>query len=77
MTTIAKTRFEALKDRFGKTDRMPVMFLGHGNPLNAITRNPWAAGWEAVGQALPRPRAVLWAQSSVDVIPVCSAAMLT
>lgn len=59
MTTIAETRFEALKDRFGKTDRMPVMFLGHGNPLNAITRNPWAAGWEAVGQALPRPRAVL------------------
>jgi 4,5-DOPA dioxygenase extradiol len=59
MTTIAEIRFAALKDRFGKTDRMPVMFLGHGNPLNASTRNPWAAGREAAGQALPRPRAVL------------------
>ena len=59
MTSIIETRFEALRDRFGKADRMPVMFLGHGNPLNAITQNPWADGWAAAGHTLPRPRAIL------------------
>ena len=48
-----------LQDRLRPTDRMPVMFLGHGNPLNAITDNPWADGWAAMGRALPRPRAIL------------------
>lgn len=48
-----------LHDRLRPSDRMPVMFLGHGNPMNAITRNPWADGWEAMGRALPRPRAIL------------------
>jgi 4,5-DOPA dioxygenase extradiol len=38
---------------------MPVVFFGHGNPMNALSRNEYSAGWEAVGQALPRPRAVL------------------
>lgn len=59
MTTITETRLEALKDRFGKLDRTPVMFMVHGNPLNAITRNPWVDGWEAAGRVLPRPRAIL------------------
>ncbi|MEY8841753.1 dioxygenase, partial [Cribrihabitans sp. XS_ASV171] len=48
-----------LEDRLRQSDRMPVMFLGHGNPLNAITDNPWADSWEAMGRALPRPRAIL------------------
>ena len=50
---------DALQDRLRPSDRMPVMFLGHGNPMNAITENPWADGWEAMGRALPRPRAIL------------------
>jgi len=48
-----------LHERLQTSDRMPVMFLGHGNPLNAITDNPWADGWEAAARALPRPRAIL------------------
>lgn len=51
--------FEQLQHRLRPSDRMPVMFLGHGNPLNAITENPWAEGWEAMGRALPRPRAIV------------------
>lgn len=39
--------------------RMPVLFVGHGSPMNAIEDNVWSRGFRALGQALPRPRAVL------------------
>ena len=38
---------------------MPAVFFGHGNPMNALRRNPWTEGWSAIGAAIPRPRAVL------------------
>lgn len=43
----------------GMTDRMPVLFLGHGNPMNAITENEFTRGWRAVGESIPKPTAVL------------------
>jgi len=39
--------------------RMPALFVGHGNPMNAIERNRFHLSWEALGQRLPRPKAVL------------------
>jgi len=39
--------------------RMPTIFFGHGNPMNALQDNDWTRGWAAIGQRLPRPRAVL------------------
>jgi len=39
--------------------RMPAVFFGHGNPMNAIQANAWTEGWKAVGAAMPRPRAIL------------------
>jgi 4,5-DOPA dioxygenase extradiol len=43
--------------------RWPVVFLGHGNPMNAVTRNAWTGAWGALGRSLDashgRPRAVL------------------
>jgi 4,5-DOPA dioxygenase extradiol len=41
------------------TERMPAIFFGHGNPLNALLDNAYTAGWAAIGKALPKPRAVL------------------
>ncbi|HXX31536.1 MAG TPA: 4,5-DOPA dioxygenase extradiol [Myxococcaceae bacterium] len=38
---------------------MPALFLGHGNPMNALGRNSWTEAWAAIGRAVPRPRAVL------------------
>lgn len=38
---------------------MPVLFIGHGSPMNAIERNAWSDAWRVVGAALPRPRAIL------------------
>ena len=39
--------------------RMPVVFVGHGNPMNAIEPNEFHKSWQKLGQALPRPKAVL------------------
>jgi 4,5-DOPA dioxygenase extradiol len=39
--------------------RMPVLFVGHGSPMNAIADNAWTKGFEQLGSSLPRPRAVL------------------
>src|SRR2546425_1097617 len=35
--------------------RMPVLFFGHGNPMNAIQSNAWTEAWRAVGAGVPRP----------------------
>ncbi len=39
--------------------RMPTVFLGHGNPMNALDDNAWTRAWAAMGRSMPRPRAVL------------------
>ena len=51
-------------------DLMPALFLGHGNPMNALAQNAYTAGWAAIGRALPRPQAVL-AISAHWYIPGC------
>lgn len=38
---------------------MPVMFIGHGTPMNAIEENAFSKAWRTVGDALPKPKAVL------------------
>nr|WP_043803047.1 4,5-DOPA dioxygenase extradiol [Arenimonas malthae] len=38
---------------------MPVLFLGHGSPMNAIEDNAWRRSWQALGKRLPRPKAIL------------------
>ncbi len=38
---------------------MPALFIGHGNPMNAITDNPFRKSWLELGAALPHPRAIL------------------
>jgi 4,5-DOPA dioxygenase extradiol len=39
--------------------RVPVLFVGHGSPMNAIEDNEFSRAWAAAGQSLPRPRAIL------------------
>ncbi|WP_428717958.1 4,5-DOPA dioxygenase extradiol [Undibacterium curvum] len=39
--------------------RMPVMFIGHGSPMNALEHNRFTASWQALGQRFPAPRAIL------------------
>lgn len=39
--------------------RMPVIFIGHGSPMNAIEENTFSIEWETLGDRLPRPAAIL------------------
>lgn len=39
--------------------RMPVLFIGHGSPMNTLERNGYTDAWRALGRQLPRPRALL------------------
>lgn len=41
------------------TGKMPLLFIGHGSPMNAIEDTPIQRGWRELGQRLPRPRAIL------------------
>lgn len=41
------------------TRRMPVLFLGHGSPMNAIEENEFVRGFRQTGRELPRPNAIL------------------
>lgn len=40
-------------------ERPPVLFIGHGSPMNAIEDNQWSRGLRTLAGALPRPRAIL------------------
>ena len=37
----------------------PALFIGHGSPMNTLERNGFTDAWRALGQSLPRPRAIL------------------
>lgn len=39
--------------------RMPAIFFGHGNPMNAISSNGYTEAWSRLGRELPRPKAVV------------------
>lgn len=39
--------------------KMPVLFMGHGSPMNGIETNEFSLQWEAMGKELPLPKAIL------------------
>src|SRR5688572_6670465 len=39
--------------------RMPAIFFGHGNPMNAITPNAYTEAWRQIGESIARPKAIL------------------
>lgn len=49
----------AIADAFGSTEKMPVLFLGHGSPMNAIEENEFVRGFREIGQRIQTPRAIL------------------
>lgn len=54
MTTMTAA-FDGLK----ASPRLPVLFVGHGNPMNAIEDNDYSRTWRQVGENLPVPSAIL------------------
>ncbi|MBX2909747.1 MAG: 4,5-DOPA dioxygenase extradiol [Chitinophagales bacterium] len=43
----------------GKTSKMPVLFLGHGSPMNAIEENEFVTGFRSIVKEIPKPNAIL------------------
>ncbi len=41
------------------TEKMPVLFLGHGSPMNAIEENEFVANFRRLGNEMVRPNAIL------------------
>lgn len=48
-----------LTDPLNSTELMPVLFVGHGSPMNAIQDNEFSRSWKEIGKSLPKPRAIL------------------
>jgi 4,5-DOPA dioxygenase extradiol len=48
-----------ISSQSGSTIKMPVLFLGHGSPMNAIEENEFTEGWINIGNTIPKPTAVL------------------
>jgi len=38
---------------------MPVLFIGHGSPMNGIEDNEFSRGWQTIARTLPKPIAIL------------------
>jgi len=56
------TNLQELKkwsDDFNRTAKMPVLFIGHGSPMNAIEENEFVAGFRKIGKEITRPKAIL------------------
>src|ERR1051325_7553692 len=41
------------------SEKMPALFVGHGNPMNAIEKNEYHNKWIELGKSLPKPKAML------------------
>ena len=42
-----------------RRDRMPVIFAGHGSPMNAVEDNRWSRGFASLRDLVPQPKAIL------------------
>jgi len=47
------------KDAYSRSPMMPVLFVGHGSPMNAIEENEFVARFRKLAEELPRPKAIL------------------
>ncbi len=50
---------DKLSQTMGSSERMPVLFLGHGSPMNAIEENQFVKGFRRVGREIQKPKAIL------------------
>jgi len=48
-----------MTESFGETTQMPVLFVGHGSPMNAIEENEFVTEWRNIAKSIPKPNAIL------------------
>lgn len=58
MTTLGTLK--ALSDQLSEQgEKTPLLFIGHGSPMNGIENNQFSEQWEAIGREVPNPTAVI------------------
>jgi 4,5-DOPA dioxygenase extradiol len=58
MTTLGD--FKLFANSLSEQDElMPVLFIGHGSPMNAIEDNEFTKGWKTIAKKIPKPKAIL------------------
>jgi len=48
-----------ISESFPLTEKMPVLFLGHGSPMNAIEENEFVKGFRDIAKTIPTPNAII------------------
>ncbi len=48
-----------IAEKFKNTQKMPVLFIGHGSPMNAIEDNEFTKNWNLIGKSIQRPNAIV------------------
>lgn len=67
--------FGRITEGFGNTEKMPVLFLGHGSPMNAIEENEFVRGFRESVRTIPRPKAILCISAHWETKGTCVTAM--
>lgn len=57
--TMKLNELEKMISPFNNTAKMPVLFLGHGSPMNAIEENEFVQGFRNISKEIPKPNAIL------------------
>jgi 4,5-DOPA dioxygenase extradiol len=58
-TAMKLNALNTLTGPFKTTEQMPILFFGHGSPMNAIEDNEFSKTWKELGKTLPKPTAIL------------------
>ncbi len=58
-STMKLNSLNKMSEAFSNTEPMPVLFLGHGSPMNAIEENEFVMGFRNIGKTIPKPNAIL------------------
>ncbi len=53
------TALEAFAETLPGSEPMPGLFIGHGNPMNAIEENHFVRGFRQIAGSIPKPKAIL------------------
>lgn len=51
--------FNSFTNTLKPSVKMPVLFIGHGSPMNAIESNEFTKKWQQLAQTFPEPQAIL------------------
>ena len=58
-TAMKLNALNKITEPMSNTAKMPVLFLGHGSPMNAIEESEFVTGFRNIAREIPKPSAIL------------------